>query len=647
MTSRSPVCVVAALLVSGALAPSAAAQGLQLEHVSDNPATNPDPNLEVAVPSGTGDGTSSFWTTAERMTADDTDNSFDIYARVGGGAIRLVSDGPGATDPAIDAFFASASFNADHIFFSSQQSLAASDTDTAQDVYARKADGSLQHISDHPTTSPDAAKAADFTGGSADGTRATFLTSESMLSSDTDSTSDIYAREPNGGLTLVSGGPATPDPEIGVDPGRVSRDGSRVFWETHESISTFGDTDSVVDVYARNSNGSVSLISDHPTSNPDAETGARVGGASADGARVFFVTDEPLLASDTDASQDVYARNANSTLSHLSDHPTTSADAAVEALFGGSSHDGTRVFIATSEAMVASDTDPALDVYERRPDSGLTLLSDHPATTVDQNQEASFGGASGDGSRVVFTTFESLLSSDTDGVRDVYARNSDGTLTHLSDHVTGAVDQGLSASLRGVSDDGTAVFFSTTESMLPSDTDNVADLYRVSPQPAASGTPAAGGTGVEAGGGAPAGESAQPLDVAPVVGQLTMASRFRAAGSGGAIAAASRVGTTVRYALSEPATANFTVERPVAGRRVGRTCAKPTKRNRRGRRCTRYVRVGRPFTHRGAAGANAFKFTGRPGSKLRPGKYRLALVAADAAGNKSQPKLRPFTIVAR
>jgi hypothetical protein len=104
----------------------------------------------------------------------------------------------------------------------------------------------------------------------------------------------------------------------------------------------------------------------------------------------------------------------------------------------------------------------------------------------------------------------------------------------------------------------------------------------------------------------------------------------------------------VRYGLSEPATATFTVARATTGRRVGRRCVKGTRRNRARRKCTRYVRVRGSFTHQGAAGANSFKFSGRlRNRKLPVARYRLTAVATDAAGNKSPAKRRNFRIVRR
>jgi hypothetical protein len=151
----------------------------------------------------------------------------------------------------------------------------------------------------------------------------------------------------------------------------------------------------------------------------------------------------------------------------------------------------------------------------------------------------------------------------------------------------------------------------------------------------AGGAGGGGGSGSGAGGGKGPTESALAL-VPPT---------FVAAPSGSSISKKS-VGTKVSYRLSEAATTTFTVERQRAGRRVGRTCKKPSRRNRRKRRCKRFVRVRGSFTHRGAAGANSFHFSGRIGGrKLAPGRYRLVGVPRDAAGKAGAAVRAKFRII--
>jgi phosphatidylinositol-3-phosphatase len=110
--------------------------------------------------------------------------------------------------------------------------------------------------------------------------------------------------------------------------------------------------------------------------------------------------------------------------------------------------------------------------------------------------------------------------------------------------------------------------------------------------------------------------------------------------------AASRKGATVSYTLSQPARVAFRVDRALAGRRSRGKCRKPTRRNRRGRRCTRYRRVRGGFERTGWLGANSLRFNGRLGGKrLKAGRYRLAAVASGFAGD-SRRATRAFRVKA-
>jgi Beta-propeller repeat len=148
------------------------------------------------------------------------------------------------------------------------------------------------------------------------------------------------------------------------------------------------------------------------------------------------------------------------------------------------------------------------------------------------------------------------------------------------------------------------------------------------------------------------GEPRAPADgdtTAPGLSSLRLVPTvFPAAGTGGSVAQRRRTGTRVSYALSEPATVTFRVQRAALGRRVRGTCRRPRRDNRSRPRCLRYVVVRGSFQHVGAAGANRLRFTGRlRGRKLRPGRYRLGARAVDAAGNASRVARRKFRVVRR
>ncbi|HEX8207939.1 MAG TPA: beta-propeller fold lactonase family protein [Solirubrobacteraceae bacterium] len=138
-----------------------------------------------------------------------------------------------------------------------------------------------------------------------------------------------------------------------------------------------------------------------------------------------------------------------------------------------------------------------------------------------------------------------------------------------------------------------------------------------------------------------------PPDVTdPIISSLGLSrSRFRAAPRGPTIAA--RVGTRVRVAVSEASTGAFRVQRRTIGRRSGRRCVAKRRSNARRRRCVRWVGVGR-IARPLQSGANAFTYRARHGGRrLRPGRYRMAVRATDAAGNASTVRRVSFRIVRR
>ena len=138
------------------------------------------------------------------------------------------------------------------------------------------------------------------------------------------------------------------------------------------------------------------------------------------------------------------------------------------------------------------------------------------------------------------------------------------------------------------------------------------------------------------------------------VGGLKLAhTKFAAASSGLSVAPSAKrkvpVGTKVTFTVDSSTTVRFRVERAATGRRVGKHCVKPTKKNRHARRCTRYVRLKGFFDLIAfSGGKTSFKFTGRlRGRKLPVGRYRLVGSAFDSAGKVSDTRRAAFRIVRR
>jgi hypothetical protein len=148
--------------------------------------------------------------------------------------------------------------------------------------------------------------------------------------------------------------------------------------------------------------------------------------------------------------------------------------------------------------------------------------------------------------------------------------------------------------------------------------------------------------------GSPGGSALGPDVSAPELTGLALTNRTFAVGRGAtAVSARAKKGTTFRVTLSEAATVGITFERSEPGRRKGRRCVKPTRKNRKARKCRRWVKRG-AIERSAAAGPVAIPFSGRIGKKaLKTGSYRALVAARDAAGNRSRQRTVAFKIVKR
>ncbi len=115
------------------------------------------------------------------------------------------------------------------------------------------------------------------------------------------------------------------------------------------------------------------------------------------------------------------------------------------------------------------------------------------------------------------------------------------------------------------------------------------------------------------------------------------------------LAHVARVGTTIRFSLSERAAVSLSFARRHFGRRVGHACRAATRALRSRPLCNRFVTVLPSVRFAGVrAGANRVRFQGRlSGTRtLLPGHYRLTVRATDPAGNRSKPKRVLLTALA-
>jgi hypothetical protein len=416
------------------------------------------------------DGTALGYET-DQTDFGDTDAAMDVYLRTpaGGGLFQTqrVSVGPAGGNGPFDADLVAVSEDGSRVVFQTSERLVPGDDDfDSRDVY-EWAGGTTTLLSVGPEGGTEPLDAG-FAGATADGTRVFFRSGEHLVPGDEDTCFagqpderpcfDLYERA--GGVTqLVSTGPnaaATQDQDATFLD--ASADGARVFFETQQSLVTEdadggGTSIGPFDIYER-AGGTTSLVSTSAL-NPNQPWDAEYGDASEDGTRVFFRTQEQLTGDDTDGGYDIFERSGGQT-TRIS-RGSLNSNTGAHAKFHGITPDGAHVFFDTPEKLEPEDVDVEKGDLYRRSGSATELVSTGPLAVT---QPSDFLSSSLDGQHVYFTSVGRFTPDDTDTRQDIYERFA-GTTKKLSPgNLDGPFDH---VRFEGASRDGTRVLFIDTD----------------------------------------------------------------------------------------------------------------------------------------------------------------------------------------
>lgn len=108
-------------------------------------------------------------------------------------------------------------------------------------------------------------------------------------------------------------------------------------------------------------------------------------------------------------------------------------------------------------------------------------------------------------------------------------------------------------------------------------------------------------------------------------------------------------GGQIRFRLAKAGRFRITFERVLSGKKVGKRCVRPKAALRKRKSCKRFVKVKGAITLAGVKGVNRVRFKGRVNRRtvLKPGRYRLSVVALGQNGRPSAPARANFRLVHR
>jgi len=264
-------------------------------------------------------------------------------------------------------------------------------------------------------------------------------------------------------------------------PSALSADGLTAAFDSEASNLVSGDTNVVVDVFARDRDTGiterVSVSSSEVQGNDDSDT-ASVNG---DGQIVAFDSDATNLVSpDTNASDDVFVRNRTAGTTERVSMASDGTQGNLGSFVPDITPDGRFVvFISDASNLVLGDTNGTRDVFVRDRTTGTTERVSIGTGGVEGNGFSSPGAISDDGRFVAFGSFASnLVPGDTNANIDVFVHDRDtDTTTRVSVDSAGVEGNGLSSGA-AISGNGNIVaFFSEATNLVPNDTNDTRDVF--------------------------------------------------------------------------------------------------------------------------------------------------------------------------
>jgi hypothetical protein len=435
------------------------------------------------------DGRVLFLTGTDTGGGDQNDHH-DAFFGDPDGVTLLSGDVSGVTGDGFDPSFVAPAADLSVVTFMTSDPLLPADDDAHDDIYAYE-NGTLTLVTANTAgevgTCSEVCSGAtrvglnDFVpvasgeqlsghGVSDDGEVIFFITPKQLTPEDADEESDLYVRDDAGVRLLVPGGRFE----------WAAADGSVVFAATAAQLDPVADVDASVDVYSIDaSTGAATLVS---SGTEDVDAKLTLG--SDDGSHAWFVTSEALAGAPATTDPKLYEWDGSVT--YVASLPE--GDQLMETLGSRPARaatDGSALVFATAAQLDPGDTNSAADVY-RFAGGSLDLLTPRPAgadgAPIFLGYRARLNpllpspvvgrGITADGETAFVTTAAPLVEEDTDqGRLDIYEVSADGT----AELVTPPGSAPFDAYYRQNTPDGTDVFFTTGEQLVPWDLDGTWD----------------------------------------------------------------------------------------------------------------------------------------------------------------------------
>ena len=304
-----------------------------------------------------------------------------------------------------------------------------------------------------------------------------------MEANDTNNVDDIYRLEVSSGQLMKVTGLASVTNDLGGSQPSISGDGRFVAFTSGSNFNS-NDTNGRDDVYRRDMNSSSvgAFVRVTGRASLTNDLGGRQPSISGDGRFVAFTSGSNFNSNDTNGRDDVYRRDMNS--SSVGAFVRVTGRASLTNDLGGSqpsiSGDGRFVAFTSGSNFNSNDTNGLEDVYRRDTNSAGAFVRVTGRASLTNDLGGRQPSISGDGRFVAFTSGSNFDSNDTNGRDDVYRRDMNSSSVGAFVRVTGraSLTNDLGGSQPSISGDGRFVAFTSGSNFDSNDTNGLEDVYR-------------------------------------------------------------------------------------------------------------------------------------------------------------------------
>ena len=368
-------------------------------------------------------------------------------------------------------------------FESAATNLVSDDYNNSRDIFVRDTQTGITTLVSVATDGTQGNEASHTPDISADGRYVTFHSlASNLVSADYNAAGDIFVHDTQTSETIrVS---LATDGNQGNNTSyspSISADGRYIAFYSEASNLVSGDTNDALDVFVHDTQTSTTARVSEAMDGTQGNNNSKFPDISADGRYVVYESDATnLVSGDTNGASDIFVHDQQTgatTRISLATGGTQGNNSSLDPTISG---DGRYVtFESYATNLANGDTNGFNDIFMHDTQTGTTTRISLAGDGSQGNSHSYNPSISGDGRYISFgSDSTNMVSGDTNGVRDIFIRDSQKGETYRVSQATDGTQGNIRSFSSSISDNGNHVtFYSLASTFVNEDTNDEWDVF--------------------------------------------------------------------------------------------------------------------------------------------------------------------------